>query len=126
MKKLDVFVVAVGVALCAATLVAGPDTKNLGPSARGNFMPEDFEESRPDGRYENNLAWAHDMVRNMTPIYSLDKVKNPDAMTSYLHAIVAARRGNKFAAESYLKEALQLDPSLKAYADKDLELTLIK
>jgi membrane associated rhomboid family serine protease len=38
----------------------------------------------------------------------------------------AARRGNKFAAESYLKEALKLDPSLKAYADRDLELSLLK
>ena len=47
-------------------------------------------------------------------------------MTSYLHAIVAARRGNKFATESYLNEALRLDPSLKAYADKDLELSILK
>ena len=47
-------------------------------------------------------------------------------MTDYLHAIVAARRGNKFAAASYLKEALQKDPSLKQYADNDLELKLLK
>ena len=47
-------------------------------------------------------------------------------MTDYLHAIVAARRGNKFAANSYLKEALQKDPSLKQYAEQDLELSLLK
>ena len=57
---------------------------------------------------------------------TLDKVENADAMTDYLHAIVAARRGNKFAATSYLKEALQKDPSLKAYADNDLELAITK
>ena len=57
---------------------------------------------------------------------TLDKVENADAMTDYLHAIVAARRGNKFAAASYLKEALQKDPSLKAYADNDLELAITK
>ena len=57
---------------------------------------------------------------------TLDKVQNPNAMTDYLHAVVAARRGNKFAASSYLKEALQKDPSLKQYAENDLELSLLK
>ena len=57
---------------------------------------------------------------------TLDKVENPNAMTDYLHAIAAARRGNKFAAASYLKEALQKDASLKEYADNDLELKLLK
>lgn len=57
---------------------------------------------------------------------TLDRVENPNAMTDYLHAVVAARRGNKFAASSYLKEALQKDPSLKQYADNDLELQLLK
>lgn len=57
---------------------------------------------------------------------TLDKVENADAITDYLHAIVAARRGNKFAAASYLKEALKKDSSLKAYADNDLELAITK
>lgn len=57
---------------------------------------------------------------------TLDRVENPNAMTDYLHAVVAARRGNKFAASSYLKEALQKDPSLKKYAENDLELQLLK
>lgn len=57
---------------------------------------------------------------------TLDKVENANAITDYLHAIVAARRGNKFAAASYLKEALQKDPSLKTYADNDLELAITK
>ena len=57
---------------------------------------------------------------------TLDKVENADAITDYLHAIVAARRGNKFAASSYLKEALQKDPSLQKYADNDLELQILK
>ena len=57
---------------------------------------------------------------------TLDRVENPNAMTDYLHAVVAARRGNKFAASSYLKEALQKDSSLKQYAENDLELQLLK
>ena len=57
---------------------------------------------------------------------TLDKVENADAITDYLHAILAARRGNNFAASSYLKESLNKDPSLKAYADNDLELAITK
>lgn len=61
-----------------------------------------------------------------TAVQTLDKVKNPDATTDYLHAVVAARRDNKFAAKSYLEEAVKKDSSLQDYADRDLELKLIK
>ena len=52
---------------------------------------------------------------------TLKNVKGPDAMTDYLAAIVQARQGNRDAAASFLRSAIQKDPSLKAYADKDLE-----
>ncbi len=52
---------------------------------------------------------------------TLKNVKDPDAMTDYLAAIVQARQGNRDAAASLLRSAIQKDPSLKAYADKDLE-----
>jgi Tfp pilus assembly protein PilF len=52
---------------------------------------------------------------------TLKNVKDPDAMTDYLSAIVQARQGNRDAAASFLRSAIQKDPSLKAYADKDLE-----
>ena len=92
--------------------------------AKGNFAQAEtsFGQSA-----SNSAARAQLLNKNYEgAIQTLDKVKNPDAMTSYLHAIVAARRGNKFATESYLNEALRLDPSLKAYADKDLELSILK
>ncbi|MCD8281632.1 MAG: hypothetical protein LUC22_00060 [Prevotella sp.] len=57
---------------------------------------------------------------------TLDNARNKDAMNTYLHAIVAARRGNKFATNSYLKEALEQDPSLGEYADNDLELSIVR
>ena len=57
---------------------------------------------------------------------TLNNVKNQNAMTDYLRAIVAARRGNKLEATSYLNEALKKDSSLKQYADNDLELSLLK
>ena len=92
--------------------------------AKGNFAQAEanFEESA-----SNSAALAQLLNKNYEKaVQTLDKVKNPDALTSYLHAIVAARRGNKFAAESYLKEALRLDPSLQRYADNDLEFSLLK
>ena len=92
--------------------------------AKGNFAQaeKDFE-----GVNSNSAALAQLMNKNYAAAAAtLDKVANPNALTDYLHAIVAARRGNKFAAESYLKEALKKDPSLKTYADNDLELSILR
>ncbi|MCI6209079.1 MAG: hypothetical protein SPJ21_02190 [Prevotella sp.] len=75
----------------------------------------------------NSAALAQIMSKDYAAAAAtLDKVENADAMSDYLHAIAAARRGNKFAASSYLKEALQKDASLKQYADNDLELSILK
>ena len=52
---------------------------------------------------------------------TLKNVKQPNAMTDYLAAIVQARQGNKEAAASFLRSAIQKDSTLKSYADKDLE-----
>lgn len=92
--------------------------------AKGNFAQaeKDFENVN-----SNSAALAQLMNKNYAAAAAtLDKVANPNALTDYLHAIVAARRGNKFAAESYLKEALKKDPSLKSYADNDLELSILR
>ncbi len=92
--------------------------------AKGNYAQaeKDFEKIN-----SNTAALAQLLNKNYAAAAkTLDKVENPNAMTDYLHAVVAARRGNKFAASSYLKEALQKDPSLKQYADNDLELSLLK
>lgn len=55
-------------------------------------------------------------------LQTLKNVKEKDGITDYLMAIVNARQGNNEAAASSLRNALQKDPSLKSYADKDLEL----
>lgn len=92
--------------------------------AKGNFAQaeKDFEDVN-----SNSAALAQLMNKNYAAAAAtLDKVANPNALTDYLHAIVAARRGNKFAAESYLKEALKKDPSLKTYAANDLELSILR
>ena len=57
---------------------------------------------------------------------TLKNVKEANGMTDYLAAIVQARQGNQEAAASFLRSALQKDPTLKQYADKDLELKDIR
>ena len=92
--------------------------------AKGNYAQA---ESDFGNTASNTAALAQILNKNYAAAAkTLDKVENPNAMTDYLHAIAAARRGNKFAAASYLKEALQKDASLKEYADNDLELKLLK
>ncbi len=106
------------------------DANNFGQAlgaldiAKGDFAKA---EGSLKGIDSNMAALAQLLNKNYAgAAATLDAVKTPDGLTDYLHAIVAARRGNKFATESYLNEALKKDPSLKAYADKDLELAILK
>ncbi len=92
--------------------------------AKGNYAQacKDF-----DGVNTNCAALAQLLSKDYAAAQAtLDAVETPDAMTDYLHAIVAARRANKFAAQSYLDEAIKKDPSLKTYADNDLELSFLR
>lgn len=92
--------------------------------AKGNYAQaeEYFKDS-----YNNSAALAQLLNKNYAAAKAtLNNIKNPNGLTSYLHAIVSARQGNKYAANSYLKEALQKDPSLKAYAENDLEFANMK
>ena len=57
---------------------------------------------------------------------TLKNIKNPDGITDYLAAIVQARQENYDAAASFLRSALQKNPGLKTYADKDLELAKVQ
>ena len=92
--------------------------------AKGNYAQAEQDFGKTNS---NTAALAQLLNKNYdAAAKTLDKVQNPNALTDYLHAVVAARRGNKFAASSYLKEALQKDPSLKQYAENDLELSLLK
>lgn len=56
---------------------------------------------------------------------TLGKVARPDAVTSYLKAIVAARSGQDSSVLSNLKEAFAKDSSLKQRAAKDLEFATL-
>ena len=57
--------------------------------------------------------------------YATD-VKNADAMTDYLMALVLNRQGNTATAKDYLQRACKKDAKLAAYAANDLELANLK
>ena len=75
------------------------------------------------GVNSNTAALAQILNKNYAgAISTLNGVKNKTGVTDYLLAIANARQGNNDAASSYLKSALQKDPSLASYAANDLEL----
>lgn len=88
--------------------------------AQGNYAlaEQDFAKV-----YSNSAALAQILNKNYNAAEkTLNNVKNADAMTEYLKAILNVRQGNKGAATKALAAALAKDPSLKAYAAKDIEL----
>ncbi len=73
--------------------------------------------------FNNTAALAEILNKNYaTAEVVLNGIKNRDAMTDYLQAILTARQGNTGAAASFLKNAIQKDPKLASYAANDLEL----
>ena len=75
----------------------------------------------------NSAALAQIMNKNYArAAQTLDNVKQPDAMTDYLRAVLNARQGNNEAAANSLGKAVSKDSSLKNMADRDLELKKIK
>lgn len=92
--------------------------------AKGNYAQA--EESFKDS-YSNSAALAQILNRNYAAAdATLKNIKNPDAMTLYLRAILNARQGNKFAASKYSEDAVQMDAQLAGYAANDLELNSVK
>jgi hypothetical protein len=51
----------------------------------------------------------------------LANIKNADATTSYLKAVLAARTGDSSTVASSLRSAIQQDPTLATRAANDLE-----
>ena len=104
---------------------AGDYKKVLGTLnlAKGDYAAA---EQALNGQNTNTAALAQLLNKNYAGAAStLNNVKNKDGMTDYLQAILNARQGNNSAAASYLKSALQKDPSLAAYASNDLELAKV-
>ena len=70
----------------------------------------------------NNAALAQILVNDYSKAQAtLNAVKNPNATTYYMMAVVAARTGNEQAVYANLRKAASLDSSLKAKAAVDKE-----
>ena len=88
--------------------------------AKGNFAQaeKDFGEI-----CTNSTALAQILNKNYAAAgNTLKNIKNADATTEYLKAILASRLGNKADAAVALQRALAKDSSYAQYADNDLEL----
>ena len=70
----------------------------------------------------NNAALAQIMVKDYSKAsQTLDAVARPDAVTSYLKAVVAARTNNANGVVSNLKDAIAKDKNMAKEAAIDLE-----
>ncbi len=70
----------------------------------------------------NSAALAQILAKDYTSAKTtLSKIKNADATTSYLQAVLAARTGDASSLASSLKDAIQKDPTLATRAANDLE-----
>lgn len=95
-----------------------------------NFVKGNYKKAAVDYKDVNNNMAA--LAQIMAKDYSAARAtfnqigENGDALTNYLHAVLSAREGNKFASKSNLDDAIEKDPSLKQYAEDDLEFANIK
>jgi len=88
--------------------------------AKGNYAQaeQDFNDI-----YSNSAALAQILNKNYaSAAVTLKYVKNPDATTDYLKAILSARMGNTNDAAEALRSAIQKDATYAKYAAGDLEL----
>lgn len=78
------------------------------------------------GAKTNSAALAEILAKNYTAAEkTLNSVKNADAMTDYLKAVVAARTGKNNEAVKNLANAIAKDASLKAHAAKNLDFVTL-
>ncbi len=70
----------------------------------------------------NNAAFSQILTSNYNRASEiLNDVQNPDAMTAYLSAVIAARTNNFNDVSAHLNTAIERDSAMKALAASDLE-----
>ena len=111
----------------AEALIAKGSTANGVKEVLGNLhlAQGKYVQAEQDftGVASNSAALAQIMNKNYAAAQqTLKQIKNGDGMTDYLKAVVASRMGKKAEAMSALTAAIAKNPSLRQYADSDLEL----
>ncbi|MGI6231746.1 MAG: tetratricopeptide repeat protein [Prevotella sp.] len=88
--------------------------------AQGNYAAA---ESNFQGSNSNSAALAQLLNKNYAAaVATLKNVKNPDAVTDYLMAVVLNRQGNTATAKEKLQSAVSKSSWLANYAKNDLEV----
>jgi tetratricopeptide (TPR) repeat protein len=91
--------------------------------AQGNYAQAELDFEKV---YSNSAALAQILNKNYaSAAVTLKYVKNADATTDYLKAILSARMGNFDDAAQALRAAIAKDPSYSKYAATDLELVKV-
>ena len=61
-----------------------------------------------------------------TATQTIARIKDGDALTDYLNALLLARTGQNDKASEFLRKAAFADPSLASFADRDIEMQNVK
>jgi Flp pilus assembly protein TadD len=111
----------------AETLIAKASAANGVNEVMGNLHLAQGKYAQAEQDFghiaSNSAALAQLMNKNYAAAaQTLSNIRNADATTDYLKAVVAARLGNKSESANALQAAFTKDASLRQYAEKDLEL----
>ena len=93
-----------------------------------NLAKGDYAQAEQDfgNSCSNSAALAQILNKNYaSAAVTLKYIKNGDATTDYLKAILAARMGNTSDATEALRSAVAKDPNYAKYSATDLELKRI-
>ena len=92
--------------------------------AKGNYS---LAQQNLTGESSNMAALAQILNKDYsTATQTLARIKDGDALTVYLNALLLARTGQNDKASEFLRKAAFADPSLASFADRDIEMQNVK
>ena len=92
--------------------------------AKGNYS---LAQQNLIGESSNMAALAQILNKDYsTATQTLARIKDGDALTDYLNALLLARTGQNDKASEFLRKAAFADPSLASFADRDIEMQNVK
>ena len=92
--------------------------------AKGNYS---LAQQNLTGESSNMAALAQILNKDYsTATQTLARIKDGDALTDYLNALLLALTGQNDKASEFLRKAAFADPSLASFADRDIEMQNVK
>ncbi len=113
------------VSAAESNITMGADAK-AGDEALGNLYIAQGEYGRAAAMLKDKNTNSAALAQLLNKDYSnsrttLEKIKNPDALTYYIKAVLGARTANVSLLYDGLKQAVKLDPTMAKKAASDLE-----